>query len=204
MAGRESGIDEHECPRAPESFGDQWRKGAEPAVGDKDGRRPVVRDRVGSRRDHRTGVPSESCVTEVGDHDVMSCYIQRIRKPPPCRRPDERAVEEREPHVNQRASPTADPVAGSGPDISTAEARMGDGALEDPSGWTLVWSDEFDGAAGSRVDAATWRPEVGGLFDHEFFLLLNLAVGGTFSVTPDSSVAFPQAMLVDYIRVYGH
>jgi beta-glucanase (GH16 family) len=256
---------------------------------------------------------------------------------------------------------------------------MGDGALEDPSGWTLVWSDEFDGAAGSRVDAATWRPEVGGhgwgnaelqyytdsvenaaldgagnlaivarqiephlrdrlycgcpytsarliskdrfafsyglvqarirvppgrglwpafwmlgqnidhvgwpqcgeidvmenfgkdptvvhgtvhgpgysgaagvtasydaganladgfrvyavvwdattirwylddqlyatvtpgdlggnawVFDHEFFLLLNLAVGGTFSVTPDSSVAFPQAMLVDYIRVYRH
>jgi beta-glucanase (GH16 family) len=39
---------------------------------------------------------------------------------------------------------------------------MGDGALEDPSEWSLVWSDEFDGAAGSRVDAAVWRPEVGG------------------------------------------
>jgi beta-glucanase (GH16 family) len=41
------------------------------------------------------------------------------------------------------------------------------------------------------------------VFDHEFFLLLNVAVGGTFSVTPDSSVAFPQTMLIDYIRVYA-
>jgi beta-glucanase (GH16 family) len=40
------------------------------------------------------------------------------------------------------------------------------------------------------------------VFDHEFFLLLNVAVGGTFSVGPDPSGAFPQAMLVDYVRVY--
>jgi beta-glucanase (GH16 family) len=40
------------------------------------------------------------------------------------------------------------------------------------------------------------------VFDHEFFLLLNVAVGGTFSVVPDQSGAFPQAMLVDYLRVY--
>jgi beta-glucanase (GH16 family) len=40
------------------------------------------------------------------------------------------------------------------------------------------------------------------VFDHEFFLLLNVAVGGTFSVSPDPSTAFPQAMLVDYVRVY--
>jgi beta-glucanase (GH16 family) len=41
------------------------------------------------------------------------------------------------------------------------------------------------------------------VFDHEFFLLLNVAVGGAFSVTPQSSVAFPQMMLNDYIRVYA-
>lgn len=40
------------------------------------------------------------------------------------------------------------------------------------------------------------------VFDHEFYLLLNVAVGGTFSVDPDPSAAFPQAMLIDYIRVY--
>ena len=41
------------------------------------------------------------------------------------------------------------------------------------------------------------------VFDHDFFLLLNVAVGGTFSVTPDPSTAFPQAMPVDYIRIYA-
>jgi beta-glucanase (GH16 family) len=41
------------------------------------------------------------------------------------------------------------------------------------------------------------------VFDHDFFLLLNVAVGGAFSVTPEPSTAFPQAMLVDYIRIYA-
>lgn len=40
------------------------------------------------------------------------------------------------------------------------------------------------------------------VFDHNFYLLLNIAVGGRFSQPPDSSVTFPQVMLVDYIRVY--
>jgi beta-glucanase (GH16 family) len=39
---------------------------------------------------------------------------------------------------------------------------MDDGVLEDQPGWSLVWSDEFDGAAGSPADPAVWRPEVGG------------------------------------------
>ena len=41
------------------------------------------------------------------------------------------------------------------------------------------------------------------MFDHEFFLLLNVAVGGTFPGNPDDSVTFPQTMLVDYVRVYA-
>jgi len=40
-------------------------------------------------------------------------------------------------------------------------------------------------------------------FDHDFFLLLNVAVGGTASQAPDGSVAFPRRMLVDYVRVYA-
>ena len=41
------------------------------------------------------------------------------------------------------------------------------------------------------------------VFDHDFFLLINLAVGGSASVRPASTTAFPQVMLVDYIRVYA-
>jgi beta-glucanase (GH16 family) len=40
------------------------------------------------------------------------------------------------------------------------------------------------------------------VFDHDFFLLINIAVGGTASVPPDGSVTFPQTMLIDYIRLY--
>jgi beta-glucosidase len=41
-------------------------------------------------------------------------------------------------------------------------------------------------------------------FNASFFILLNVAIGGpsTFLGTPDSSVTFPQSMLVDYVRVY--
>lgn len=40
------------------------------------------------------------------------------------------------------------------------------------------------------------------VFDHPFFMLLNLAVGGGWPGSPDKTTTFPQAMLVDYVRVY--
>ena len=39
-------------------------------------------------------------------------------------------------------------------------------------------------------------------FDQEFYLLLNVAVGGNFVGAPDASTIFPQEMEVDYVRVY--
>jgi len=39
-------------------------------------------------------------------------------------------------------------------------------------------------------------------FDHQFFLLLNLAVGGSWPGDPDNTTTFPQTMKVDYVRVY--
>ena len=40
------------------------------------------------------------------------------------------------------------------------------------------------------------------VFDHPFFLLLNVAVGGNWPGSPDGSSTFPQRMYVDYVRVY--
>lgn len=40
------------------------------------------------------------------------------------------------------------------------------------------------------------------VFDHPFFLLLNVAVGGRWPGGPDAATVFPQAMRVDYVRVY--
>jgi beta-glucanase (GH16 family) len=41
------------------------------------------------------------------------------------------------------------------------------------------------------------------VYDHPFFIVLNLAVGGNMPGDPDESTVFPQRMLVDYVRVYA-
>lgn len=40
------------------------------------------------------------------------------------------------------------------------------------------------------------------VYDHPFFLLLNVAVGGGWPGSPDGSTVFPQQMRVDWVRVY--
>jgi beta-glucanase (GH16 family) len=39
-------------------------------------------------------------------------------------------------------------------------------------------------------------------FHEDFFILLNLAVGGTYAGYPDHSTPFPQYMYIDWVRVY--
>jgi beta-glucanase (GH16 family) len=40
------------------------------------------------------------------------------------------------------------------------------------------------------------------VFEHPFFIILNLAIGGTFGGELDPGLTFPVQMLVDYVRVY--
>jgi len=40
------------------------------------------------------------------------------------------------------------------------------------------------------------------IFDHPFFITLNLAVGGGWPGYPDDTTEFPQFLYVDYVRVY--
>ena len=49
---------------------------------------------------------------------------------------------------------------------------------------------------------ANLAPELRWVFDHPFFVVLNLAVGGDWPGAPDESTVFPQSMLVDFVRVY--
>ncbi|MBT8186816.1 MAG: glycoside hydrolase family 16 protein [Croceitalea sp.] len=42
------------------------------------------------------------------------------------------------------------------------------------------------------------------VFDKPFFILMNLAVGGSFVGSPNTETVFPQTMLVDYVRVYEY
>lgn len=41
------------------------------------------------------------------------------------------------------------------------------------------------------------------VFDHPFFMILNVAVGGSFPGSPDDTTTFPQVLTVDYVRVYA-
>ena len=41
-------------------------------------------------------------------------------------------------------------------------------------------------------------------YDQDFYLIVNVAVGGTWPGSPDETSIFPQMMYVDYVRVYQH
>jgi beta-glucanase (GH16 family) len=73
-------------------------------------------------------------------------------------------------------------------------------AIEWEPGVVRFYLDEENYATFTQAD---W-PEGGQwVFDHPFFILLNVAVGGSWPGNPDATTQFPQEMLVDYVRVYG-
>jgi beta-glucanase (GH16 family) len=62
--------------------------------------------------------------------------------------------------------------------------------------WFVDGNEYFRTTPTSLPAGTTW------VFDHPFFLILNLAVGGGWPGDPDATTAFPQRMVVDYVRVY--
>ena len=59
-----------------------------------------------------------------------------------------------------------------------------------------------DGTQYSRKTPA----DLGGrtwVFDHPFFIIMNVAVGGNWPGSPNASTVFPQTLTVDYVRVYA-
>lgn len=54
----------------------------------------------------------------------------------------------------------------------------------------------------ATFNSSQWPAGGKWVFDHPFFIILNLAVGGNWPGNPDASTKFPQSMLVDYVRVY--
>jgi beta-glucanase (GH16 family) len=69
--------------------------------------------------------------------------------------------------------------------------------------WTqdrIVWYVDDKSYFSVKVSDVTSRGEW--VFDHNFFIILNVAVGGTFVGSPDETTEFPQTMLVDWVRVY--
>ncbi len=65
----------------------------------------------------------------------------------------------------------------------------------------VAWSvdgEEYFRVTPDTVSGKEW------VFDRPFYLLVNLAVGGTWPGDPDETTRFPQEMLVDYIRIYDN
>lgn len=72
--------------------------------------------------------------------------------------------------------------------------------------YAAEWSPDLieffiDGFSYARVTPASLPKGAKWVYDHPFFLLLNLAVGGAWPGNPDASSQFPQSMLVDWVRV---
>tara|TARA_R110000787_G_scaffold32138_19_gene85016 strand:+ start:13552 stop:14313 length:762 start_codon:yes stop_codon:yes gene_type:complete len=61
----------------------------------------------------------------------------------------------------------------------------------------FIWSVDGSVYAKQKITDSLYKP-----FHKDFFLLLNIAVGGEFTGCPDATTIFPQKMFVDWIRIY--
>jgi beta-glucanase (GH16 family) len=73
--------------------------------------------------------------------------------------------------------------------------------------FAIDWTPEridflVDGQSYHTVTPASLPAGTKWVYDHPFFLILDLAVGGQWPGNPDETTEFPQKMLVDYVRVY--
>src|SRR6266850_3296067 len=55
----------------------------------------------------------------------------------------------------------------------------------------------------TKFNSSQWPPGGTWVFDHPFFIILNVAVGGDWPGSPDNTTVFPQQMPVDFVRVYA-
>ncbi|WP_226023135.1 glycoside hydrolase family 16 protein [Halomicrobium salinisoli] len=101
-----------------------------------------------------------------------------------------------------------------GPEYSGADGISGSYALDsgtfsgEAHTFSIVWRPDrirwfVDGTQYHEVTRATVE-DAGDewVFDHDFFLLLNVAVGGQWPGYPDETTEFPQQMRVEYVRHY--
>ena len=55
----------------------------------------------------------------------------------------------------------------------------------------------YETHAAAETDGHPWA------YNHPFYLLLNVAVGGVWPGPPDAGASFPQQMVIDYVHVYA-
>ncbi|GAA0931374.1 glycoside hydrolase family 16 protein [Kribbella koreensis] len=102
-----------------------------------------------------------------------------------------------------------------GPGYSATEGPTKASALPGGKAWAddfhvydIVWSPNLiiwhvDDREYYRVTPASLPKGKKWVYDHNFYLLLNIAVGGTWPGAPDNNTDFPAQMLIDYVRAYS-
>lgn len=102
--------------------------------------------------------------------------------------------------------------AGTWPDVQSnggSTTLSGETLADDFHIYTVEWYNDhivwfMDGVQFHEVNAQDLHP-LGWQFDDvDWFLILNLAVGGNWPGSPDGSTNFPATMEVDYVRVYSY
>lgn len=95
----------------------------------------------------------------------------------------------------------------SGGDGVSASKRLpgGERYTDDFHVFAIEWEAEeirwyLDGEMYSKLTPAAVPGEW--VFDHPFYIIINLAVGGAWPGYPDETTTFPQQLVVDYIRIY--
>jgi beta-glucanase (GH16 family) len=113
----------------------------------------------------------------------------------------------REPGINHGSLHGPSATAPTSDMTSTISLPAGSAYGDDFHVYAIEWE---PGTVRFYVDAnnyatftqAQWPAGGQWVFDKPFFILLNVAVGGSWPGSPDATTQFPQQMLVDYLRVY--
>ena len=103
-------------------------------------------------------------------------------------------------HGPSSANPTSDMTA-------TITLPPGQKLSDDFHVYAVEWEPSavrfyLDANLFATFKSAQWPAGGTWVFDHTFFIILNVAVGGDWPGSPDGTTVFPQVMQVDYVRVY--
>src|SRR5436309_709621 len=114
----------------------------------------------------------------------------------------------REPSVNHGSLHGPSSVAPTSDLTSTTSLPAGQNYADDFHIYAVEWE---PGVVRFYVDSynyatftqSQWPAGGQWVFDHSFFIVLNVAIGGRWPGSPDANTQFPQQMLLDYVRVYS-
>lgn len=87
-----------------------------------------------------------------------------------------------------------------------ASLTVSENLADDYHVYSVIWDHDsiewwFDDRRYHRVDMQSVRTKKW-VFDHNFYLIINLAIGGRWPGYPDAKTTFPQTLFVAWVRVY--